>query len=99
MLELNKDNFQENTKNTTVVDFWAPWCMPCRMLGPIFEEVSKEMEVDFAKMNTQDNPELAQENDITGIPCIIIFRDNKEIGRIVGLLQKEQLKQKITELI
>ncbi|MCK5107978.1 MAG: thioredoxin [Nanoarchaeota archaeon] len=99
MLELNKDNFQENTKNTTVVDFWAPWCMPCKMLAPTFEAVSSEIEADFAKVNTQDHPELAQENNITGIPCIVVFKDNKEVGRIVGLLQKEQLKEKINDLL
>ena len=99
MLELNQDNFQENTKEITVVDFWAPWCAPCRMLGPIFEEVSKEMDVNFARLNTEDHPELAQQNNITGIPCIIIFKDNKEIGRIVGLLPKESLKEKISEFI
>jgi thioredoxin len=99
MLELNQDNFQENTKETTIVDFWAPWCMPCRMLAPIFEEVSKEINATFAKVNTQDEPELAQQNNISGIPCIVVFKDNKEVGRIIGLLQKEQLKQKINDLL
>ena len=100
MLNLNKDNFQENTKELTIVDFWAPWCAPCRMLGPIFEEVSKELtEITFARINTEENLELSQQNNITGIPCMIIFKDNKEIGRIVGLLPKESLKQKIQEFI
>jgi len=100
MLQLNENNFQENTKNTTIVDFWAPWCMPCRMLGPIFEEVSKEIEsITFARLNTEEYPGLAQQHNITGIPCMIVFKDNKEVGRIVGLLPKDQLKQKIQSLI
>jgi len=99
MLELNQNNFQENTKKVTVVDFWAPWCAPCRMLAPTFEEVSKEVEADFAKVNTEEQPGLSQENNISGIPCIVIFKDNKEVGRIVGLLPKDALKQKIQELI
>lgn len=99
MLELNQKNFKENTKDIAVVDFWAPWCMPCRMLTPAFEQLSTEIDVKFAKVNTEEEPELSEQNNISGIPCIIVFKKGKEAGRIVGLFPKDRLKQKIQELI
>jgi thioredoxin 1 len=103
MLELNKDNFDKEvlqSNKPVVVDFWASWCMPCKMLAPIFEETSKEMpDVKFAKLQTENNQELTQKYEITGIPALIVFKDGKPAGRIIGLLQKEQLKQKIKDLL
>jgi len=91
LLETNKDKL-------TVVDFYAEWCMPCVMMGPIFEEVSKSHSgTDFAKVNIEDANKLAQDNGVSSIPCFIFFKDGKEVDRIVGGVGEDALKEKIKE--
>lgn len=102
MLELTKNNFEEKTNSGFVlVDFWAPWCGPCQMLGPIFEELSKEFEnkVLFAKVNVDGEQELAQKYNVSGIPCLLLLKDGKEVDRIVGALPKERLLERIESII
>lgn len=84
-----------------VVDFWAPWCGPCRMVSPIVEELSNEYgeKVRFAKMNTDDNETTSTQFGIWSIPTLIIFKDGKEINRLVGFAPKEQLKRQIDRSI
>jgi thioredoxin 1 len=86
-------------KTPVIVDFWAAWCAPCKMLAPRFEELEPEYKgkLKFAKINVDENPDIAQANEITGIPCLVIFSGGKEIGRIVGLMPKSELKNKIDE--
>ncbi len=80
-----------------VVDFWAPWCGPCRMVSPIVEELSKEYgeKVQFFKMNTDDNEQTSIQFGIQSIPTLIIFKNGQEINRLVGFAPKEQLKRQI----
>src|SRR6184192_2862545 len=80
-----------------VVDFWAPWCGPCRMVSPIVEELSIEYgdSVRFHKMNTDDNENTMIEYGITSIPTLIIFKDGREVNRLVGFAPKEQLRRQI----
>ena len=100
MLNLNKENFEkEVTKSDipVIVDFWAEWCGPCKMLGPVFEEVSKEYEgkLKFAKLNTEEQSDIASEHGVMSIPTMIIFKEGKEADRIVGAMPKDTLKAEI----
>jgi thioredoxin 1 len=90
---LNKENFKNevlNSKETVLVDFFAPWCPPCRVLLPILEELAKKYEgkIKFTKLNVEDAPEIAEEYQVFSVPTLIIFKEGKEIERIVGLDKK-----------
>jgi thioredoxin 1 len=80
-----------------VVDFWAPWCGPCKMVGPIVEQLAEEYagKIAFAKMNTDDNPATPTKLGIRGIPTLIVYKDGQEVERLAGYAPKPVLKGKI----
>jgi len=106
VLELTKANFGTEVLNSDVpvlVDFWAPWCMPCRMMAPILDELSLEMDgkVKIAKVDTEqpENQSLAMEYQIQSIPNMKLFKGGKVIGEFIGLRNKDSLKGEIEGLI
>ena len=86
-----------NSGNVTVVDFWAPWCGPCRKLGPILDEIASELEgkIKVCKINTDENINIAKEHSISGLPTIMVFKDGQPVERLVGLMQKTALMTNI----
>lgn len=90
-LKLTKENFYEVIKSgeKTLVDFWAPWCGPCRMLGPIIEEIANEVPNQVGKVNVDEEEELATKYGVSSIPTVIVFQNGKEVARTVGYQPKQ----------
>lgn len=83
----------------TVVDFWAPWCSPCRTYSPIIEELAKEnLGISIGKLNVDENQVTAREFGVRGIPSLIFFKNGKEVERMVGIRSKSILQAKLDEL-
>ncbi|MBL7031942.1 MAG: thioredoxin [Nitrospira sp.] len=104
VISVANDTFdQEVLKASTIVmvDFWATWCGPCKIVAPVVEELAKEYEgkAKFAKVNTDENADLATKYNIRGIPTLIFFKDGEVKDQIVGAVPKAQLKSKIDSLL
>ncbi len=101
---LNDANFAseiEKQDSPILVDFWAEWCMPCRALAPVIEELSKEFDgkVRFAKVNVDDCKEVPAKFGIRGIPTLILFKDGKKLNEMVGNQPKEKIKSLLNSAI
>jgi thioredoxin 1 len=84
-----------------IVDFWAPWCTPCRMVAPLFEQLSEEYagKMVFAKVNTDENPAIPTKLGIRGIPTLIFYLNGAEVDRLVGFAPKPELKRRIEAVL
>ena len=98
--EFTDANFQEqviSSDKLTVIDFWAEWCGPCRAIGPVIDELSKEYEgkVNVGKVNVDENPQISMNYGITSIPAILFIKDGQVVDKLVGAQPKNNFVKKI----
>lgn len=101
-IELNSSNFEETIKEgVSVVDFWAPWCGPCRMVAPVIEELAEQYDgkAKICKVNTDEEQDIAVKFGIRSIPTIVFFKNGKQEDTIIGAAAKQAFEQKIDALL
>lgn len=96
LIHYEKD-FDKLIETDAVVDFYATWCGPCKMFGPIFEEVSSEKDMNFVKLNVDEYSDIAREYGVMSIPTIILFKSGKEVKRTTGFMSKEAFQKFLEE--
>ena len=98
MIHLEKENFNELITDKAIVDFYATWCGPCKMLSPVFESVSEEIkDIKFIKVDVDKFEELCRNYKVMSVPTLILFENGKEVKRKIGFIPKEQLIKFINE--
>lgn len=100
--ELNAANFDETVGNgVSLVDFWAPWCGPCRMVAPVIEELAEEYDgkANICKVNTDEEQDLAVKFGIRSIPTILFFKNGENVDQMVGAASKQAFQEKLDSLI
>lgn len=97
IITLTDQNFVNQTKNKLIlVDFWAPWCAPCRMMAPVLNELSNELDKAFVgKLDVEKNQGIASKYNVRSIPTLIVFKNGKEVDRFVGVKNKDFLLKKL----
>ncbi|MFK5976434.1 MAG: thioredoxin [Sulfurovum sp.] len=101
-VELTNDNFEDTIKEgVTMVDFWAPWCGPCRMIAPIIEELAEDFEgkATIAKVNTDEEQDISVKYGIRSIPAILFFKDGEVVDQMIGAASKDAFAEKINAIL
>ena len=101
-IELTKENFEDTTKKGVVlVDFWAPWCGPCRMLSPIIDQLAEEFEgkAKICKVNSDEQDELTAQFSVRSIPTMLFMKNGKVVDQLIGAQSKQTIADKINALI
>ena len=104
LIEVNESNFQDEVLDSplpVLVDMWAPWCMPCRMVAPAVEKIAQDNadKLKVCKLNVDDNQNIAVRYSIQGIPALLIFKDGQEIDRIVGAVPPQAIQSKLDTIL
>jgi thioredoxin len=102
LADVSQADFQQEVLGAgepVLVDFWAPWCGPCKMLSPVVEKVAGAHagRAKFVKLNTDENPNLAGEYQVSGIPCLILFKGGKAVDRIVGYVSEQTITSMLSK--
>jgi thioredoxin 1 len=98
---LTKDNFDaEVSTGPALIDFWAEWCYPCRMVGPVIEELAADFagKAKICKVNVDEQPDLGGKFNVRSIPTVVLLKDGKEVGRLVGVQSKAQYTEALNKL-
>ena len=104
LLEVNESNFQQEVLDSSIpvlVDLWAPWCMPCRIVAPSVEKIANDNEnkLKVCKLNVDNNQNIAVRYNVQGIPSLLIFKDGQEVDRIVGAVSPQAIQAKLDKII
>lgn len=103
-IELNDDNFEKEVLQSdlpVIVDFWAEWCAPCRVIEPLVDELAQQYsgKIKVGKMDVDQNPQSSMNYGIRSIPTLLFFKDGKPVDQLLGAVPKNQIEEKLTELI
>jgi len=104
MVEITKDNFEKEVLGSdkpVLIDFWAPWCMPCKIIAPAVDSLAQELKgrIKVSKSNVDENPDIATALSVLNIPTLIVFKDGKEVSRMMGVNSKEAIEAKLKTLL
>ena len=106
VIDVNDANFEQEVENSdipTLVDFWAAWCGPCRMLGPVIDKLSEDEgyggKMKFCKLNVDENPKMSQKYQVMSIPLVLFFKDGQKVDQSLGAVPENVIKEKIDAII